>query len=1371
MKSNEEDKPERLPSVSAPGTGSANLSAPPKVEGYEILRILGEGGMGVVYLARQKVPVQRLVALKIVKPGMDSARVITRFEAERQALALLDHPNIAQVYDAGTTKDGHPYFSMEYVSGPPITEYCDKQRLSIEERLELFIQVCEGVQHAHQKGIIHRDIKPSNVLVYTEDNKPLPKIIDFGVAKALTAPLTEQTFFTEQGQLLGTPEYMSPEQAEMTRQDIDIRSDIYSLGVLLYVLLTGALPFDRKTLERAGFAEILRTIREQDPPRPSTRLSSLGVEAKHVAESRRTQVGALTRRLHKELEWIPLKAMRKERSHRYESAAQFARDIQSYLKGEPLIAGPESRIYRVRKFVRRNRALVTGTFIVFVVLIAGLMGIAVFAVKAEQRRTEAERQARVAQAVADFLNKDLLASVDPARARGRDVTVREVLDVASRRIEGRFNDDPLVEASVRNTLGKTYNGLGLYKEAEEHLERALDIRLNRLGRDCRDTLDVMNNLALLYKDQGRYEEADRLFNILIETGIRILGEDDRATLNFMNNRALLYMRIGRYAEAEKLLAKSLDIKYRTLGEGHPDTLNTMNNLALVYKAHNQYDEAERLLEKALRIKRRVLGNEHPDTLRTMTNLAALWRTLGQYERAEALLSEVLKIDRRVLGKEHPDTLTAINALARVFLDKGDYQGAEQLYLKVLEIRKRVLGEEHPETLHTTAKLATVWSRLGQYGRAEALLIDVVEKDQRILGEDNPETLAAMIALAWVYGGQSQYRKAEQLFVKVLEIRKHVLGNEHADTLGAMNNLAMLYNNQGRYMEAQPLYLKIVEISKRLLGEEHPDTLQFIHNLAILYKNQERYQKAESSLLKLYELRKRIFGERHSETIHIGHDLIALYEAWNKPKETKKWRMRLHGDEAEPATVREPKFAIPEESLEISEELHVCAANLEKIYTAINKYGKDKGKLPDWLSDLAPDYLGEETLLCPSDPDYKAQYSPDPKLPCSYSWELSSDQIPVGWDPTRRTLYRDWKTQQAKLFGDVVPMVRCHHHGDQKVLNLSMGGQIYWGRLDWEYMFKPDYRFGDERSRPDPNDARQTVPLPATVRTLLGTMTDTDIVREAVARQLGKKPQELTDEDYKEVEQLDLSRSEISELETLRALVKLKELCLHDSQISNLEPLTSLTSLRELCLSRTRVSSLHPVASLTNLQKLRVNGTKAKKLEPLRNLTGLELLDLGYTPVTNIEPLRGLTNLKMLWIPATQARGLENLRNLVNLQELYLWDTEVSDLEPLKALTSLECLQLAGTKVDNIEPLRRLTSLQRLYLGGTPITDLGPLVGLTKLQVLCLANTQVKDLSPLKALVSLQEIHLCGTNVSDEQVTELQKALPKVSIYRKQAKCP
>jgi len=324
---------------------------------YKLLSVLGEGGCGIVYLAEQQRPLRRRVAVKVIKPGMDSKQVISRFEAERQALALLDHPNIARVFDAGATEKGRPYFVMEYVKGESITEYCDRKKLNTEQRLELFIQVCEAIQHAHQKGIIHRDIKPSNILVSLDGDKAVPKVIDFGVAKAIGQPLTERTLFTEQGQLVGTPEYMSPEQAELTSQDIDTRSDIYSLGVLLYELLTGILPFEPQTLRAAAFDEILRVIREDDPPRPSTRLLALGKEATPVAVSRRTDVKTLAKRLGKELEWIPLKAMRKERDRRYKTASELADDIRNYLNGNPLIAGPESVAYRARKFARKHTGL------------------------------------------------------------------------------------------------------------------------------------------------------------------------------------------------------------------------------------------------------------------------------------------------------------------------------------------------------------------------------------------------------------------------------------------------------------------------------------------------------------------------------------------------------------------------------------------------------------------------------------------------------------------------------------------------------------------------------------------------------------------------------------------------------------------------------------------------------------------------------------------------------------------------------------------------------------------------------------------------------------------------------------------------------
>ncbi|MCX5637545.1 MAG: protein kinase [Planctomycetota bacterium] len=383
------------PHIEGPGT---------MIGRYKLLELIGEGGMGLVYLAEQQEPIRRRAALKIVKLGMDTKQVIAHFEAEKQMLALLDHPNIARVYDAGTTETGRPYFVMEYVKGQSITEYCDQHKSSIEERLKLFRQVCEGVQYAHQKGIIHRDIKPSNILVSIQGDRAVPKIIDFGIAKAVTQPLTERTLFTEQGQLLGTPEYMSPEQVDMATQDIDTRSDIYSLGVVLYQLLAGVLPFGRELYEKGGFAEIQRIIQEVDPPNPSTALSKLGDEAKKIAEKRKTQVVPLARRLHRELEWIPLKAMRKERVRRYRSASELADDIQNYLNGNPLIAGPETAIYRVKKFVRRHAGSVATFALVAAAIILGLVISTAMYFRSERAlkreavaRTQAEKAENVAQ--------------------------------------------------------------------------------------------------------------------------------------------------------------------------------------------------------------------------------------------------------------------------------------------------------------------------------------------------------------------------------------------------------------------------------------------------------------------------------------------------------------------------------------------------------------------------------------------------------------------------------------------------------------------------------------------------------------------------------------------------------------------------------------------------------------------------------------------------------------------------------------------------------------------------------------------------------------------------------------------------------------
>ncbi|MCK4759222.1 MAG: serine/threonine protein kinase, partial [Candidatus Aminicenantes bacterium] len=402
------------------------------------------------------------------------------FESERQALALMNHSNIAKVYDAGATEQGRPYFAMEYVKGIPINEYCDTHKLSTPERLELFIQVCEGIQHAHQKGIIHRDIKVSNVLVTIQDDKPVPKIIDFGVAKATAQRLTERTVFTEIGQLIGTPEYMSPEQAEMTGLDIDTRSDVYSLGVLLYELLVGVLPFESDELRSGGFDEIRRKVREDEPPKPSTRLTTPGFDTKNATRNRRTDLPSLTRQLKGELDWITMKAMAKDRTQRYASVSELAADIMRYLRHEPVVAGPPSAMYRMKKYVRRHRTAVAAAALVVVAMVIGITGTSIGLVKSTKAEKRTREEAQTAQQVSDFL-VELFRISDPSEAKGNAITAREILDRGAERIEAELSEQPLIQARLMDTMGIVYRNLGLYDAASSLLEQALNKRRQTLG--------------------------------------------------------------------------------------------------------------------------------------------------------------------------------------------------------------------------------------------------------------------------------------------------------------------------------------------------------------------------------------------------------------------------------------------------------------------------------------------------------------------------------------------------------------------------------------------------------------------------------------------------------------------------------------------------------------------------------------------------------------------------------------------------------------------------------------------------------------------------------------------------------------------------
>ena len=810
---------------------------------YKLLSALGEGGMGIVYLAEQEQPIRRQVALKVIKPGMDSARVIARFEAERQALALLEHANIARVYDAGATEAGRPYFVMEYVEGLPITDHCDQHKLTVEQRLRLFQQVCNAVQHAHQKGIIHRDLKPSNILVAAEGGKATPKIIDFGVAKAIAEPLTERTLATEDSRLLGTPEYMSPEQADMASDDVDTRSDVYSLGVLLYVLLTGTLPFDSEKLRESGIEHIRKTIRDTDPKTPSTCLTKLGDEAKAVAENRGTQVAALARRLHNELEWIPLKAMRKDRSERYRSASELSDEIEDYLAGAPLIAGPPTTFYRVRKLVRRHVALAVAVLAIAVTLILGLTATTAMYLRAQ-------RQARISEAVSSFLRNDLIASVSPTNAMGRKVTIRSFLDTAGENLEAKFKDQPLVEAAIRDTLGNTYRHLGDFTAAERHLERACRLHQEQLGLEDTRTLASMSGLIWVYFSQGRYVEAQQLAGKAFKAKRRMYREGHKALVGPTNEVAFAYMKMGQYQEAESLYLGLLGTYRRVYGEGYGPAFGVQNNLARVYSKQGRYREAEQLFNKVFPVKRREQGEEHPFMLVSMTILARVYAGQGRYADAENLCRKVWEMERRVVGEEHLYTLECMSELACMHIAQKHYQGAEDLLNKALEIARRRLREGHPLTLRFVNGLAVAHTRL------------------------------------------KHYDDAEPLFDEALRSRERELGDNHPETLETVSDLGVLRREQQRYEEAESLLRQALGGRKVKLGPDHPACFESMHELGLVYVRQTRYEDAEPLLLNAYNGRDANLGPRHPHTIESLRQLVNLYESWNKPDEAETWCAKL-----------------------------------------------------------------------------------------------------------------------------------------------------------------------------------------------------------------------------------------------------------------------------------------------------------------------------------------------------------------------------------------------------------------------------------------------------------------------------------------------
>ncbi len=773
---------------------------------------------------------------------------------------------------------------MELVRGMPITDYCEQNKLGLRQRLELFIPVCQAIQHAHQKGVIHRDIKPSNILVTMHDGQPVPKVIDFGVAKAIGQRLTEHTMYTQYGQMIGTLEYMSPEQAEMSGLDVDTRSDIYSLGVLVYELLTGTTPLARERIKTAGFDEVRRLIREEEPARPSTRLSNSLTTGQTTGDQRhQPTVQKVTSMLGRELDWIAMKALEKDRTRRYDTAAALAADVQRFLDNEPVEASPPSTVYRLRKFLRRNRAAV-GTVALFVLLLLSAAVVSTWQAvratsaqrmaeaaqqEADRHREEAESQRQrveallvteaaakqqavealqqadteraIAQAVNQFINVDILQKASPLHRRGdhdQELSLRTVLDQAAKDIGHRFPDQPLVEAEIRLTIGQSYSALGEYDEAEKHLLRARELREEQLGGESAETLLAANKLVENYLTARLFDEAEIWTAPVHETAIRALGERDRISLAATRHLALLMRGQAKSSDAERLLIELLELCRDELGDKDSLTAEVASSLAAIYLDHKRLVKARALLEEVVATRREVLGEEHPSTLLVRTNLGMLYGEQRDYKKAHREIRKVLQQLERILGPDHPYTLQIERNMVWWLMKGHDFADLE-------EVRAEAMAEQgptHEHTLMVTMMLGNGYTGAGNPEKGAHLLASTLELCQSEFGDDAEMTIEAKHWLAQSYSNMVDYARAEPLLADVFEYRLKTYGVGDRRTEWSLGPLNQVCLAQKKYDVAIARAQDYLDRCRAEFGSEHENTGRAITILSGCYVSYDPEQR-------------------------------------------------------------------------------------------------------------------------------------------------------------------------------------------------------------------------------------------------------------------------------------------------------------------------------------------------------------------------------------------------------------------------------------------------------------------------------------------------------------------------------------------------
>jgi len=855
---------------------------------FEVTGFLGAGGMATVYRATQDQP-HRTVALKVMKQGCFSHAAARRFEQEVELLGRLQHPGIAQIYEAGVSQVGGqplPFFAMELVDGERLTDYAASRRLGSRQRLELMVRIGDAVHHAHQKGIIHRDLKPSNILVADEgtearehEGSPLrrfvamPKILDFGVARATDVDVQATTLRTDIGQLVGTIPYMSPEQAAGDPTELDVRSDVYSLGVVCYELLTGRLPYG---FQGKSVPEAVRAIQEDDP----------------------TPLSSVNRFFRGDLETVVAKALEKDKSRRYPSASAFVADLRHYLNDEPISARPASATYQLAKFARRNRALVGGAAAVFAGLLLALIGTGYGLLRATAARNQAVESRRLAQArqaeaeaVVDLL-QEMFGSANPHRVKGLDYTVRALLDDFAKGLGEQLKDQPEVEATIQAAIGNAYRGLGVREKTEQHLRAALELRRKTLGPEHAEVAASLFDYGWCLHDKPDYDGAKRMFRESLEMRRRLLGDEHKDVAASLDGLADVLTHQNEYAEAEPLAREALAMRRKLLGPDHEHVAQSFHTLGMLLRDKGDFVEAESCMREGLAIRKRLFGGEHPDIALGLHHLALLLHAKGDYDAAEPVFQDASSMSRKTFGENHHEVGKVSTHFGELLCDKGEYARAEPLLRQGVTMGLAVHGDVHTCVASQQNALGVMLRQTGEYDEAASLYRHILDVYLKLEGQESEMTNVVRVNLADVIIEQGKLEEAEQLAREALSQHRARHGDMHRNTSDALRVLGLALVLMGEPAAAEPLLQDGVRILRELPGTEPWRVAQAERALAQCLTALARFADAELLLTESYRLLHKTKGAEFFETQFALRRLVALYEALGKPDQVDEYRPLL-----------------------------------------------------------------------------------------------------------------------------------------------------------------------------------------------------------------------------------------------------------------------------------------------------------------------------------------------------------------------------------------------------------------------------------------------------------------------------------------------